>query len=96
MGISMISKFLSVRLLVFLASLLITSCGMSTDQKQFIRNLGQASSCLTLEGCQGQSRSTTYKSAITIGGTQICPISPSLGMYSHSTNSGLRKICYYK
>jgi hypothetical protein len=37
-----------------------------------------------------------YKSAITIGGVDICPRDPSLGFFSHSTSSGLNKICYYK
>ena len=37
-----------------------------------------------------------YKSAIKIGGTDICPIDLSLGSFSHSTSSGLNQICYYE
>lgn len=37
-----------------------------------------------------------YSSAITVGGADICPLDPSLGRYSHSTNKGMNKICYYK
>ena len=37
-----------------------------------------------------------YNSAITVGGTDICPLEPALGRYSHSTQKGMNKICYYK
>ena len=37
-----------------------------------------------------------YTSAITINGVDICPLDLSLGSFSHSTSSGLNKICYYK
>ena len=37
-----------------------------------------------------------YTSAITINDVDICPLDLSLGSFSHSTSSGLNKICYYK
>ena len=40
-------------------------------------------------------RNGVFRSAITIKGTSICPIDVNLGSYSHSTSSGLNKICYY-
>ena len=37
-----------------------------------------------------------YNGAITVGATDICPLSPNLGRYSHSSRRGMNKICYYK
>ena len=37
-----------------------------------------------------------YRSAVTVGGADICPLNVSLGNYSHSTRKGMNKICYYK
>ena len=75
-------------------------CGMTPEQRNTLRAIGQGASCLTLEGCAGQPRydnprNGVFRSAITIKGTSICPIDVNLGSYSHSTSSGLNKICYY-
>lgn len=43
-----------------------------------------------------KSNPPVYNGAITVGATDICPLSPNLGRYSHSTRRGMNKICYYK
>ena len=87
-------------LIIFILITVVSGCGMSSEQRDFVKRLGKASSCLTLEGCQGQPRydnprAGKYQSAITIRSTDICPIDARLGSYSHSTSSGLNRICYY-
>ena len=94
------------KILIALTALSLTACGMSNESQDFLQKLGKASACLTLEGCEGQRRyqqnnsgtnhnSETYQSAITIRGTQICPLDLNLGSLSHQTSKGLNTICYY-
>ena len=50
----------------------------------------------TFENNVKSSIPPVYSSAITVSAVDFCPLTNSLGRYSHSTSKGLNKICYYK